>query len=289
MGNVIIYEMPELNSPYLVAGFEGWPDAGRISTGVIGYLRDKLKAEKFAEIKPDAFYVFQSPGAELLRPLTVIENGLIKELSLPSTGFWAWRNEKAMHDLILLLGIEPHLRWNEYTDSILDFAQEFGVNRIYTVGGTYDMVPHTREPIISAVVNDPGLGVELRKYDIESTEYKGPSSVHTLLLLSAGKRNLKAASLWGHAPHYIQVPNAKVCYSMLIKLTAMLEIELDLEDIRKASEYLDEQVNKAIEQKPELGEYVKRLEGKHRFGEPLAEDIIKEVEDFLRKSTDGEE
>ena len=68
MGNVIIYEMPELNSPYLVAGFVGWPDAGRISTGVIGYLRDKLKAEKFAEIKPDAFYVFQSPGAELLRP-----------------------------------------------------------------------------------------------------------------------------------------------------------------------------------------------------------------------------
>ena len=202
MSSLIIYEQPKLNSPYLVAGFEGWPDAGKISSGVVGYLRDKLKAMRFAEIKPDDFYIFQAPGAELLRPITVIEDGQISDLIMPSTDFWVWNNEgKVGHDLILVLGVEPHLRWNEYVDSLLDLAQELAVQRIYTVGGTYDRVPHTREPIITAVANDPALEAELREYTTEATSYHGPSSVHSLLLFSATKRNLKSASIWGHAPH----------------------------------------------------------------------------------------
>ena len=89
------------------------------------------------------------------------------------------------------------------------------------------------------------------------------------------------------------MPNAKVCYSILGKLARMLEIALDLEDLKKASEYLDDQVSKAIKQKPELEDYVSRLEeeyskGRYEAGEPLAEDIIKEVEDFLRKKKDEE-
>jgi len=58
MGGIIRHHRPELNRPYLVAGFEGWPDAGRVSSGVVGYLRDKLNARKCAEVKPDDFYIF---------------------------------------------------------------------------------------------------------------------------------------------------------------------------------------------------------------------------------------
>ena len=165
------------------------------------------------------------------------------------------------------------------------------MERIYTIGGTYDTVPHTIEPIITAVVNDPGLRDEMSKYGIGLINYKGPSSVHTFLLFSAKKRDLKAASLWGHVPHYVQVPNAKVCYGILGKLTGMLEIAVDLDDIKRAGEYLDEQVSQAIEQKAELRDYVRRLEqeyskGKYEAGGSLGEDIIKEVEDFLRKKKD---
>jgi proteasome assembly chaperone (PAC2) family protein len=254
-----------------------------------------LGARKFAEIRqPDDFYLFQSPGAELARPATRIEEGYVKELVMPSTGFWAWENQVAAHDLLIMLGVEPHLRWNQYVDLILDLAQEYRVERIYSVGGTYDKIPHTIEPVISAVINTPGLKAELGEYGIESTAYQGHSSVHTLLMVVAGKRGLEAASLWGHAPHYIQVPNARVCYSLLRKLIRMLGIDLDLEDVRKAGEYLDEQVDKAVEQKAELQEYVKRLEeeyarGTYGMGGPLSGDIVKEVENFLQKRKDGEE
>ena len=45
MENLVLYETPELRSPYLVAGFKGWPNAGEVSTRTVGYLRDKLEEE----------------------------------------------------------------------------------------------------------------------------------------------------------------------------------------------------------------------------------------------------
>jgi len=293
MQRLIIYERPNLVQPYLVMGFEGWPDAGRVSSGVASQLKDRLETKKFAEVKADDFYLFQSPGIEVRRPLTDIEDGLVKSLSLPSTIFWFFKNDKSAHDLIISLGMEPELRWNSYVDLVLDLAREFGVQRLYTIGGTYDTVPHTMEPMISAVINDASLKAEMREYGVGLIDYKGPSSIHTTLVVSAEKRELKAVSLWGHVPSYIQVPNAKVCYGILSKLTKMLDIAVDLADLKKAGEYLDDQVSMAIKQKPELEDYVRRLEeayskGKYRAGEPLAEDIIKEVEDFLRKRKDEE-
>ncbi len=285
---LIIYQRPKLTKPYLVMGFEGWPDAGRVSSEVVGYLRDKLGAKKLAEVKPDDFYLFQSPGVEVRRPVTDIEDGLIKALSLPSTTFWFYENEKSAHDLIISLGMEPELKWNEYVDLVLDLAQEFSMERIYSIGGAYNIVPHTIEPIITAVLNDPSLKVEMREYGIQLTNYRGKSSVHTVFLVSAGKRGLKMVSLWGYVPHYVQVPNTKVGYGILNKLTRMLEVALDLEDVKRASEYLDEKVNEAVEQRAELRDYVKQLEqdygrGKYEVSQPLEEDIIKEIEDFLRK------
>lgn len=291
--SLILYEKPELVQPNLVMGFEGWPDAGRVSSGVVAHLRDKLQARKFAEVRPDDYYTYQSAGAEARRPLTDIEDGLVKALSVPSNTFWFYRNPEAARDLILALGIEPELRWSAYVALVLDLAREYGVQRLYTVGGTYDTVPHSVEPVISAVVNDTSLKAEMTGHGIRLINYKGPSSIHTMLVVSAAKRGLKAASLWGHVPHYVQVPNAKICRGILGKLAEMLEAPLDLEELGKAAEYLDKQVSKAIEEKPELREYVRRLEeeyskGEYQAREPLAEDIIKEVEDFLRKKKDEE-
>ncbi len=124
--------------------------------------------------------------------------------------------------------------------------------RIYTVGGTYDVVAHTMEPIMSVVLSAPGLEPEMRAYEIPLINYRGPSSIHTLLLVSAARRNIEAVSLWGYVLHYVQVPNAKVCYGVLNQLAKMLGLALDLEDVRRGSEHLDEMVDKAVAQKPEL-------------------------------------
>jgi proteasome assembly chaperone (PAC2) family protein len=289
---LIIYQRPELAKPYLVMGFEGWPDAGKVSSGVVAYLRDKLAAGRLAEVKADDFYLFQSPGAEVRRPVTDIQDGLVKALALPATTFWFYKAKKPARDLILVLGREPELRWGDYVSLILDLAQDFGVVRIYAIGGTYDVVPHTIEPLIGVVLSVPSLESEMREHEIQPINYRGPSSIHTTLLVSAGKRDIEVISLWGYVPHYVQVPNTKVCYSVLSKLVKMLEMPLNLDDIRRESEQLDGMVDKAVAQKPELQDYVRRLEveygqGRYEAGEPLKEDVIKEIEDFLRRGGEG--
>ena len=289
--SLILQERPKLIKPSLVMGLEGWPDAGKVSSGVINYLRDKLVTRKLAVLRADDFYLYQSLGAEAKRPVTDIHDGLVTSLDLPRTTFWFYKSQKSAHDLILLLGREPELRWGDYVDLILDLAQSFGVVRIYAIGGTYDVVPHTIEPLVAAVFSVPGLEAEMGKYGITPISYRGPSSIHTMLLVSASKRSIEAVSLWGYVPHYIQVPNTKVCYGVLSKLARCLELELDFEDMRRGGEQLDEMVDKAVAQKPELQDYVRRLEveygkGKYELGKPLEADIIKEIEDFLRKKGD---
>ena len=43
MQSLIIYERPNLVQPYLVMGFEGWPDAGRVSSSVVGQLKESCE------------------------------------------------------------------------------------------------------------------------------------------------------------------------------------------------------------------------------------------------------
>lgn len=298
MENLIVYETPKLRSPYLVAGFAGWPNAAEVSTRTISYLRDKLKATRFGEIRPENFYDFTSMEP-LTRPLTVVEHGVVKEQIFPTNEFFYWKNRKSAHDLIIFLGFEPHLRWTEYADAIFQLAEQFGVMRIYTVGGTYDRVPHTKEPKISAIANDPKLKEELRKYDIDFTEYSGPSSIHTFLLLVSRRRNIGAISLWGHAPDYrpfIHIPaNPKVCYGMLKILTRMVEFDINLDDMKRAGDYLDEEINKVVSQSAELKEFVRKLEEEyeaareHRTPPEESDRIIRELEEFLKKEQKKED
>jgi proteasome assembly chaperone (PAC2) family protein len=225
------------------------------------------------------------------RPVTDIEGGLVKALSRPTTTFWFYKTKGSAHDLVLMLGREPELRWGDYVSLILDLAQDFGVVRIYTIGGTYDVVPHTIEPLLGVVLSDSSLEAEMRGYGVQPINYKGPSSVHTTLLVSASEKHIEMVSLWGYVPHYVQVPNTKVCYRVLSELARMLDIALDLDDIRQQSAQLDDMIDKAISQKPELQDYVRRLEaeysqGRYEAGETLKEDIIKDIEDFLRKRGD---
>ncbi|OGN91189.1 MAG: hypothetical protein A2Z70_00725 [Chloroflexi bacterium RBG_13_48_17] len=291
--SLITYGRPNLVRPNLIMGFEGWANAGMVSSGVVGELKDRLHFKKLAEIKPDKFHLFHSQGIESGRPLADVKDGMVRTLSLPSTLFWFHKDEKAAHDLVISLGTEPELRWKEYIDLVLDFAQDYGIERLYTIGGSYDNVPHSIEPILTAVISDESLKAEMTEYGVGFTDYKGPSSIHTWLVVAARERGIKAVSLWGHIPYYVQVPNAKVCYSMLSRLTKMLNIAIDFEDLRKAGEDLYAQVSNSIRQKPELESYVKRLEedygkGEHQISKPLEEDIIKEIEDFLRKHKDKE-
>jgi proteasome assembly chaperone (PAC2) family protein len=285
LSQLIFYEQPELRHPDLVAAFAGWADAGQVATGAVAYLIRKLDVRRFAEIPVEEFYDFSS-----LRPAVTVDRGVITSLKLPRNSFFYWQSKTTEHDLLLLHGIEPHLHWQKFVDLILDLAMQLNINRIYTLGGLYDRVPHTKEPMISGVVNKPGLIDVLEKHNIAPIDYQGPSSMHGLLLTSSAQRKIEAISLWGHAPFYVRVEtNPMVCFELVKKLTGLLRIEVDLEELRKAGEYLQEMLSRLLADSHDLRGYIQKLEEQYELEgtaprEPLegADRIIKEVEDFLR-------
>ncbi len=278
-------KLPELNQPDMLVALAGWSDAAKVATGAVLYLARALDATGFAQIEGDQFYDFSST-----RPEVTIEAGLIKLIQLPTNSFLYWKNSEVERDLVLFHGIEPQFHWQKFIDAILDLSSSLKVRRIYALGGLYDNIPHTMEPRISGVVTNQDLLSLLKKHSIEPINYRGPSSMHSLLLNNCTQRGIEAISLWGHAPFYVRVDtNPLACLGLVRKLTKLLDIDVDLTELIKAGEYLEDMLNRLLADSEELQQYILKLEHQYetegtspREPSPGAERILKEVEDFLR-------
>ena len=292
MEDVIYSENPDLNKPCVVIGFEGWPNAGEVSSYALQYLIDNLKAKRFASIQTESFYQFSS-----LRPMAVIKEGRLIELKSPANDFY-YVNAPLFNDLILFRGVEPHLRWDRFAHLLLDLAERFNVAQIFTIGGTYDYIPHTFPPMVSALFNHEELREKVIGVGLGLTEYSGPISIHTFILEAARKKGLKAVSLWGHVPQYLQTKNIKAVCSVLKKLMSLIHMELDLSGLEKAGEYFDQQVNHLVGEDPKLQEVIRQLEDVYKRSgkipepskgeEGLKEDKVVYIQAFLKKMEDEE-
>jgi proteasome assembly chaperone (PAC2) family protein len=292
MDDIIYLENPHLTKPYLIIGFEGWPNAAEISSLALQYLVDHLKAKKFASIPAENFCQISS-----LRPMAVIKEGRLIEIKSPGNHFYYVKNPLSS-DLILFYGVEPHLRWTVFADLLLNLAERYDVRQIFTVGGTYDYIPHTLPPMVSALFNHEELREQVIQAGLGLTEYAGPISIHTFILEAAKREGLKALSLWGHAPQYLQTKNMKLVYAVLKRLIDVTQIEIDLSELENAGEYFDQQVNHLVEQDPKLREVISKLEEVYKQSEkiPRPSKIEEEVKDdkvvyiqaFLKKLEDEE-
>jgi proteasome assembly chaperone (PAC2) family protein len=255
MDDLRIHDLPDLRSPTMIAAFAGWPDAGEVASGSARFLARKLRAKRFAEIDPEEFYVFTET-----RPSSIILAPGQRALEWPSNEFFAWRDPAGMRDLVILQGREPNLNWQAYIDALMELATKCDVSRVVTLGGTYDAVPHRGPVQMSSHATTPELRQQIDRLGIPLSTYEGPSSVQSALLEACHRRGLPAASLWGHAPHYVRaVPNLKVSHAVLQVLRSWLEIDVDLEELSAASRQLEARVDAALNENSELREYVEQL------------------------------
>ena len=258
---LIIQDKPGIIAPYILVGLKGWLNAGEVSTGSIDYLRRKLNARPFASIEPSGFYVYQipsSPEGQTMRPLVKIKEGLVKKLDLPRNEFFFWKSGAA-HDLILFQGVEPNMDWPAYAQAIIDVARQFQAPRIYSLGGVFDQVPHTRQTRIMATVSHPRLKDELKTF-ARFTDYEGPSSFNTMLISAAREQEIEMAGISARTPLYIQDLNAKACYDLLKNVIALAGLGIDLSDLREAGETLVEMMDRTFSQNTKALEQLRKLE-----------------------------
>ncbi len=254
------YKRPKLEKPRLILGFSGWMDGGDVSTASVGWLIDKLDAKKFAEIEPSEFYIYNFPGlmdvAALFRPYTKIKDGEIIAYNPPSNTFFY--NTDA--NVILFLGKEPHLRWEQYAECIFRLCGEFSVETIFFIGSVAGLVPHTREPRLFCTVSQGELKETFRHYGVNFSNYEGPAGISTLLTAGCTERGLKMVSLVVPIPAYVQGRNHKCIEAVTRRLSGMLGLDMELTELQSISEDFEKKLNEAVQEQPDLANNINKLE-----------------------------
>jgi proteasome assembly chaperone (PAC2) family protein len=244
---------PELERPVLVAAFRGWNDGGQGATLAAGYLARLWDAERFAEIDSEGFVDFQST-----RPHVSLDEGLTRRIDWPENAFYHARIPDSERDVVLLLGVEPNLRWRTFCGLVLDVAGELGVELVVTLGSLLADVPHTRAAPVTGAASDPDLVASL---GLQHSRYEGPTGIVGVLADACRARSMPAASLWAAVPHYVSLaPSPRAARALCERLAGLLDVPIDTTELAEAEDAYAEQVTEAVASDSETAAYVEELE-----------------------------
>ena len=295
--SLVFDSRPKLRSPYVVCGLDGSLNAGNVSVGGIQYLVKHFKAVKFAEIKTARYHVYHIPGAEDLRPVFKMDDGLIVESHFPQDLFYYAANPASDHDLVFFLGTEPNLDWEEYADTVVALAGEMGASRLYAFGAILDRAPYAREPRITCTCTSPRVKDEMAKYRVSFSSREGAATLNQVLLYACQKQGLDGVALTARAPYYPEF-NLAIEYSprsikaVLVRLNDLMHLGLAFDELDDAIGQIQGKLEFFRQQNTQFNSYMDELEKGYvemPYRETLdmsANEAIQLAEEFLRGNKD---
>jgi proteasome assembly chaperone (PAC2) family protein len=300
--NLILWEKPQADEIYMLAGWRQWADAGSISSGLPRYVSRKYKSTQIGEIQAGGFYLFQFPGThDLVRPVVRFRKGYPVALDTPRNEiFYTGDDERG---LVIFIGDEPHLDVEGYTAAFLDIAETLGVKRIISFGGVYGELPYEKERLVSASYSRPELEDELSKLQLTFSDYHGGASIGAYICKRAGEREIDYVGLYSFVPTYefsnisqlgssIRIERDYMAWLAILKrVRYMLKLDLDLRGLERESRRLikqmDEKVDEIDSANPQLGvrEYIQRISEEYteKPFDPLADVWEEELKRLVDK------
>jgi predicted ATP-grasp superfamily ATP-dependent carboligase len=267
---------PKLRRPRVVAAFRGWNDAGGAASLAAGYLRTVTDAERFAVIDSEPFVDYQQT-----RPTVSMVDGDVRHVEWPVTEVFASQD----HDLMIVLGTEPNMRWRAFSDSIVDLAQRYRSQLVITMGALLADTPHTRPVPVSASASDPDL---MSRHGLVRSTYEGPTGIVGILHDSCSRAGLVSASLWAATPHYISAaPNPQAALALLERLSEIAGTPAGSAELERAASEYQLRVASAIADDPDVAGDVEQLEqAADRDDPPTGEELAADFERYLREQSD---
>lgn len=295
--NLTFDSKPALNDPYIICGLKGWVNGGEVSVAGLNYFINQFNGMKFAEIPASRYHIYQIPGLEGLRPAFKMEEGLIVEIHLPKNQFYYVKNPASKHDLIFFLGTEPNLYWEEYADTVVGLASDFGASRLYALCGILDRSPYTREPLISCTCTDTRIKEEMERYNVTFSHREGPATFNQMLIYACQKKGLEGVNFTVRVPCYPE-HNVIIGYSpkstkaVLTRLNDLMHLDMNFEELDNDIQELEGKLDFIRQQNPEFNTYLEQLEKDYiemRYKESLdisADDAVRLAEEFLKDNED---
>ena len=277
---------PSLRRPIFVVAFEGWNDAGDASTIALEYLAREWGAERFATIDSEEFYDFT-----VTRPHVRLDEEGLRRIDWPDIELSSATLAGGKHDLVVLKGVEPQLRWKSFCKTVVEAADDVRAEMAVILGALLADVPHTRPIRVSGTTDDRDLAARL---GLSAPSYEGPTGIVGVLHDAFRSAGIPAASFWAAVPHYVhQIPSPKAALALVERSAALLGTSLDAGDLKRAAAEWEREVSERVADDDEAAAYVAQLEGVEDGDETGFEidrlrvgnidDLAAEVERYLRQ------
>jgi proteasome assembly chaperone (PAC2) family protein len=223
----------------------------------VGYLAQAWHAQRFAELDPEQYFDFQAT-----RPHVRLDEGRTRRIDWPETAFYEAsvpaRSGEVDRDAVLLLGVEPNLRWRTFSHEVVGLAQDLGVEFVVTLGALLADVPHTRPTPVTGTASDERLVEEL---GLSTSRYEGPTGIVGILQDAFAQSGIRSASLWAAVPHYASLAaSPRAAHALCSRLADLLSVEVDLAELKRAGDAYERQVTEAVAADEETEAYVRELE-----------------------------
>ncbi len=285
MDGFTVSEVSGLRSPVVIMAFTGWSDTGTVTIDTARRLVDAYNAERFLEVDPEDYYVFTDT-----RPTVRIDASGLRELRWPVNEAFAARLRDSAHDMIIVSGAEPNLRWRTFSERLSDVIAGFQPSIVCTLVARGAATPHTRPIPVTGSSADPGLAA---KYGLGRSMYQGATGILGVIHDALRRRGTPLISLAAGVPHYLNVEeNPAATMALLQALEPIIGLRPPIGDLEAEGARFIERVEEASRGDEQIGAYVHTLE--EHYGEPedeaeeegaglpSADDILRDVEDFLR-------
>lgn len=279
--------VPDLRSPILITAFEGWNDAGDAASIAAGHLADRWDGTPLAEIDAEYFYDFSTT-----RPLVQLDDERQRSLTWPTNSFRACRVSSASRDAIVLIGLEPQLRWRTFCEQVTATAHALDVSQVITLGALLADVPHSRPVEVYGSTDDERLMHEL---DLEPSSYEGPTGIVGVLSSMCREAGLPTASVWAAVPSYVPgAPSPKAGLALVERVCDVMGTAVYSTDLEIAAATYERQVDELVAEDDDTAGYVADLEEAWddadesddiEVDDELDDDpetLLAEVEQFLR-------
>ena len=236
---------PRFAEPVMIAA---WPGMGYLAKISADFLRRRLKAELFAEIR---FY-----------QNAIVYKDSLAELPTLMHRFYAVPDR----DLLICVGDaqpstpEEALRLAE---RVMDVAELFKVRRVYTMAAYPSDYPG--EPRVYGVYTDEGLRKELEGHGVDFIDGEGAvNGLNGILIGVAKNRGIEGVCLMGEIK-YANVPQHLSSKAVLEKLTAILGLEVDTTQLEKRAKKIDASIRRSLGDLEDYEEPIKEKERAFRY------------------------
>lgn len=274
----------QLTDPVVIAAFEGWNDAGDAASSAIEHLQLTWDATPLGEIDPDPYYDFQ-----VSRPTVRLVDGVTRQVTWPTTRLSVCRPPGSEHDVVLVHGIEPNMRWRAFCAELLDHVERVGASTVVSLGALLADAPHTRPVPVTGTAYDDASAT---RYGLERSKYEGPTGIVGIFQDACVQAGIPAISFWAAVPHYVsQPPSPKATLALLHRVEEALDVEVPLGGLPEQAEEWESTVSEMAEEDEDVRNYVRALEERGdaevKLTETSGDAIAAEFERYLRRRGPG--